>query len=149
MTVIVQCAACRTKDGTGGALPCDAIKPGPRGNGGNRGRVTECPDSLVSGKWFMMTDKQQGECISFSHQRTLARSVPSTTRFKFGNTKWGVTGKGMINTVLTKAAVGHPSKAPLREGWIALTCTVMYKLNGLAKGEVMKVPAGMNSFTQD
>ena len=97
----------------------------------------------------MMADNQRGECISFSHQRTLARSVPSTTHFKFGNTKWGVTGKGMIDNVLTKAAVGHPSKAPLREGWIALKRTVMYKLNGLAKGEVMKVPAGMNSLTQD
>ena len=58
-----QCAACREKDGSGGALACDAVRP-KRGKKENL--YSSCPDSLHTGKYFFQdVVTGEGSCVPF------------------------------------------------------------------------------------
>merc|ERR1712178_518875 len=88
-----QCAVCREKDGTGGPLPCDAVRmrwPG-KGKGKKNGknlRYQDCPDSLHTGSYFSQ-NMGAGWCKSFGHKDARLGIATTNPEFPFGSINWG------------------------------------------------------------
>jgi len=133
-----QCAACREKDGSGGALACDAARPAGKRK---RNLYSSCPDSLHTGKVFFTNGGGTGWCTSFWGINVIKGTTLSTTQFPFGDREWGqpAAGKAKIKSVLTKAGVGHSHKAPLASGYFWVKRLVEHTTDdGRKVADVMK-----------
>lgn len=126
-----QCASCREKDGSGGALPCDAYSI-----------YRKCPDSLVKGKAFFVNGHNRsngvGACkpLYSAHRAQLSVAIG----FQYGSMEWGKAGTGSIDKVLSKLQVGHPRGASPHEGYVIFKRVVMHKTKtNDIKADVMKV----------
>lgn len=144
-----NCARCRERDGSGGALPCDAIpKNCNTGSCKNSPSYQDCPDSIATGKYFVQGGASIGwdgkaRCASFSADDSVHRTTLVTKKFNYGlhnDGNWGRAGAGAIELVLTKSGVGHVHGAPLHEGYMMLKRTVYHTGdNKEQKADVFKV----------
>ena len=91
--------------------------------------------------YFVVGSNGIGNCWPFNNGMALSDMVADTGIFRYGTEQWGVAAKGesTIQSVMTKASIGHPNKASTREGYIALKRSVLYTDGNVTKADVFKV----------
>ena len=131
-------------------LPCDVVPKNhvkssifsvPQIHNPRPESYQDCPDSLVTGKFFVQGGEAWGvednslgwdgkaRCESFSSPNSIHHTTLITKKFNYGlsgDDNWGRTGAGTIERVLTKPGVGHVHGASLHEGYIAFKRSVYH-----------------------